>query len=327
MPRAGSFCIVLLFALLPVLSGGQEASSSQPQQQLEQQRLEEDARRQAAIAEFTQKMKDANYPALFDQAANEFSVPPDVLKAVAFAETRWDHLTWPAGETVSPETGKPRPFGIMSLWDNKYFGHSLIEAANLIGRGPEELKQNPLQNMRGAAALLRKIYNETPRLDGSSESEIESWRYAIRVYCGIPEPDLNARHALDVYTFMNQGYHQYGVEWNAHPVNLEKIRQETRQIVAEEAANKGARLPTESNTLARTPDAATRATPRSAPVLEKAVAPPPVVATTGPEPRRGVRLWWFILVAFAASGILLGFFLKRSHRSSDTSNRVSGPKD
>ena len=221
----------------------------------------------------------------------------------------------------------PRPYGIMSLWDNKYFGHSLPEAAALIGKDPEVLKEDPLQNMRGAAALLRKIYDENPKPDGTTEADIESWRYAIRKYCGIPEPDLNARHALDVYPFMNQGYHQYGVEWNAHPVNLEKIRQETRQIVAEEAANKGARLPTESNTLARTPDAATRATPRSAPVLEKAVAPPPVVATTGPEPRRGVRLWWFILVAFAASGILLGFFLKRSHRSSDTSNRVSGPVD
>src|SRR6266478_5306122 len=92
------------------------------------------ARRQAAIAEFTRKTKNANYPALFDQSATEFNVPADVLKGIALAETRWEHLTWPPGETASPETGMPRPFGIMSLWDNQYFGHSLLEAAKLIGK-------------------------------------------------------------------------------------------------------------------------------------------------------------------------------------------------
>src|SRR5262245_17986759 len=87
----------------------------------------EDVRREAAIAEFTRRMKEANYPALFNQAAAEFKVPPDILKGIAFAETRWEHLTWPPGETGSPDTGMPRPYGIMSLWDNQYFGHSLIE--------------------------------------------------------------------------------------------------------------------------------------------------------------------------------------------------------
>src|ERR1035438_2184765 len=98
---------------------------------------QEDLRYQAGIADFTAKMKALNYPALFDQAAAEFNVPPDVLKGVAFAETRWNMLTWPSGETVSPENGMPRPYGIMSLWDNEYFGHSLLEAAALIGQSPD----------------------------------------------------------------------------------------------------------------------------------------------------------------------------------------------
>ena len=106
----------------------------------------------------------------------------------------------------------PRPFGIMSLWDNPHFGHSLPEAARLIGQAPEELKRDPAQNIRGAAALLRKLYDENPKPDGTTEADLESWRYAIRKYCGIPEPDLNARHALEIYTFMSQGYNQYGIE-------------------------------------------------------------------------------------------------------------------
>jgi len=117
---------------------------------------------QQRIAAYTQKMRDANYPPLFEKAAQEFNVPPDVLKGIAFAETRWSQLTWPPGETVSPETGMPRPYGIMSLWDNEYFGHGLLDAAKLIGQDPEVLKTDPFQNMRGAAALLRKLYESTP---------------------------------------------------------------------------------------------------------------------------------------------------------------------
>ena len=37
---------------------------------------------------------------------------------------------------------------------------------------------------------------------------------------------------------MSRGYHQYGIEWDARPVNLEPIREETRKIVAEERAKR-----------------------------------------------------------------------------------------
>jgi len=196
---------------------------------------EEQVRREASIMEFTERMKAANYPALFEKAAEEFNVPADILKGVAFAETRWEHLTWPEGETVSPDNGMPRPYGIMSLWDNDHFGRSLIEAAALIKQPPEVLKKDAFQNIRGAAALLRKHYEETPRAD-ASETGIESWRYAIRKYCGIPEPDLNAQHALDVFEFIHRGFNQFGIEWKGRSVDLERIRAETAQIVAEERA-------------------------------------------------------------------------------------------
>ena len=120
-------------------------------------------------------MKEADYPALFEKAAKEFNVPADILKGLAFAETRWEHLTWPPGETRSPENGMPRPYGIMSLQDNEWFGHTLIEAAKLIGKDPDELKKDPLQNMRGGAALLRKLYEENPKPSGTTGREIETY--------------------------------------------------------------------------------------------------------------------------------------------------------
>src|SRR4051812_18026101 len=43
---------------------------------------DEDIAREKAIAEFTQRMKDANYPEMFDKAAKEFGVPSDILKGI-----------------------------------------------------------------------------------------------------------------------------------------------------------------------------------------------------------------------------------------------------
>jgi hypothetical protein len=277
-------------------------------------KTEQDLQREKATAEFVARMKAANYPALFEQAAREFNVPADLLKGIAFAETRWEHLTWPPGETVSPETGMPRPFGIMSLWDNQYFGHSLIEAAKLIGKDPEELKRDPLQNIRGAAALLKKTYAETPLPEGTTDAEIESWRYAVRKFCGIPEPDLNARHALDIYSFMAKGYHQFGIEWNARPVNLEPIRQETRRIVAEEEARRQAQAATNANLALFTPPQLAAGTKTEEELRSQQIVQPtdihaklpPMAGSQSTTSTRQNNTWWFIGGAFAA---LIGFLV------------------
>jgi len=279
---------------------------------------DEDARREQAIAEFTAKMKAANYPALFEAAAKEFNVPSDILKGVAFAETRWEQLTWPSGETESPETGMPRPYGIMSLWDNKYFGHSLNEAAVLIGKTPDELKQDAYQNIRGGAALLRQLYEANSKPEGTTEADIESWRYAIRKYCGIPEPDLNARHALDVYEFMNKGYHQYGIEWDARPVNLGPMREETKRIVAEERAKREAQAAANSNSV-KEPTPQLAANPKAVPEVPivketNLFAPPAAVAPPTAERRSP---WWLVL---AVLGVMAASFLvKRLLSRSDPS--------
>ena len=192
--------------------------------------------REQAIQEFTKKQRDANWPALFDKVGKEFGVPGDILAGISFAETRWEHLTWPEGESSEPMgRGMPPPYGIMSLWDNEYFGHSLIDAAQLIGKTPEELKSDPLQNIRGAAALLKKIYSENPLPDGTHHDELESWFNAIVKYCGIPEDDLSHRHALDVYDYLQEGYDQYGMELEPHRnLKLEPMRAAVRKIAEEE---------------------------------------------------------------------------------------------
>jgi hypothetical protein len=167
------------------------------------------------------------YPALFESAAREFDVPADVLKGVAFAETRWSHLVWAPGD-VAACNGMPRPYGIMSLWDNEHFGHSLSEAARLIDQPVEVLKADVRQNIRGAAALLRRYYDNGSLPDGTTREDIESWRNAIADYCGIPREELAQQHALDVFSFINRGYHRHGIEWPGRRVRLESIRAAVR---------------------------------------------------------------------------------------------------
>ncbi len=181
----------------------------------------------------------ARYPALFERAAAEFNVPADVLKGIAFAETRWAHLTWPPGDRGACN-GMPRPYGIMSLRDDSWFGHSLREAAALIGQSPDVLKTDVRQNLRGAAALLRKLHDQMPLPEGTAGDAIESWRNAIAAYCGIPQPDFAQQHALEVFCHMNRGYHQHGIEWNGRPVGLEPIRQAVKKIVDQEAKKRPA---------------------------------------------------------------------------------------
>jgi len=265
-----------------------------------------DVQREQAIAEFSARMRAANYPALFESAAREFNVPADVLKGIAFAETRWEQLQWPPGETASPDTGMPRPYGIMSLWDNPYFGHSLVDAARLIGKDPAELKGDAYQNMRGAAALLRQLYEQTPKPADAPGEEIESWRKAIVKYCGIPEPELSEEHALNVYEFMNRGYHDYGMEWPEHPVKLEPMRQEVAQIKAAARARLEAKLKAEEELAAThtVPGLPKLQKPAPADIKPMVAQAPVAPMTTAPgESRQRWLLLGFIVVLLGIGAV------------------------
>ena len=143
--------------------------------------------------------------------------------------------------------------------------------------------------------MLRRIYDANPKPDGTTEADIESWRYAIRKYCGLPEPDLNAQHALDVYVFMSKGYHQYGIEWDARPVNLEPIREETRRIMAEERAKREAQAAANSNSV-QTPRPQLSANPQTMPEVPMARE---TNAPATPAASRSRNLWAILLAILA----------------------------
>jgi hypothetical protein len=261
-----------------------------------------------AIADFAKKQEALNWPEKFERIGTEMGVPPDVLAAVAFASTRWDHLQWPAGEGASPGNGMPHPYGIMGLWDNEHFGHNLLEAAQSLNKSPEDLKKDPELNIRGAAALLKKLYQDNPKPPETTEQDIESWRYAIARYSGLPEREFAAAHAVGCYEQMNQGYNEFGMHWKPHPVKLDAMRAELKKIKEEGAAKKDApAVSTESSS------------PIARPVDDKSPAASPaqtnVSVAVARAVEKGMTVVW-VAIAIVLTGLILLMLARAGKRAS-----------
>jgi hypothetical protein len=165
----------------------------------------------------------------FDQAATEFGVPAPLLEAISFSQTRVQHLTWAEGDTVSC-MGMPRPYGIMALWDNDLFGRSLRRAAELIGQDPEVLKRDPVQNIRGAAALLSHLRSTAGKTPEPLAPDLTLWADAIAAYTGIRQPDLALGHAYEVLTRLSRGITSEVISVPAQRVELGALRSRVRTL-------------------------------------------------------------------------------------------------
>ena len=191
------------------------------------------------------------YNTYFEQAAAEFGVPADLLRGISFSETRWTHMKWNENDTASNCTGIPRVYGVMGLWDNNYFGHSLKEAAKEINVSVQELKESPLQNIRGAAALLKKYYDEIPKPSEFSAGAIESWQNAIAKFSGFPQEDIAGKRGLEVYSILSTGYQRDRILIQKRAIDLQIIQHLVKDLELKAAANSKMPLPENS---ASTPD-------------------------------------------------------------------------
>ncbi|MGH9914991.1 MAG: N-acetylmuramoyl-L-alanine amidase [Pyrinomonadaceae bacterium] len=133
----------------------------------------------------------------FEEAATEFSVPVELLQAIAFVESRWTQRV--PDTSVPSESGMPPSYGIMGLRSDPYFGSSLSDAAALIGSSPEDLKLNPQNNIRGAAALLAYYHNK------ENSAGLESWEPAVAKLSGIPQPEIAQIQTYDIFNSINLG--------------------------------------------------------------------------------------------------------------------------
>ena len=154
----------------------------------------------------------------FESASKEFSVPVEILKGIAFVESRWTQIQPDPDSSSANCTGMPPAYGVMGLRDDEYFGHSLVEAAQLIHRSPEELKHNPAENIRGAAALLKKLAATHLKKAGP---QLESWNDVVAAYSGIPQQAIALLYAQDVYRVLASGWHSERIDIEPHTIQMD----------------------------------------------------------------------------------------------------------
>lgn len=134
--------------------------------------------------------KDPLLQEAFSSAAREFGVPESILLAVSYSLSRWEHHNGQSSTSAG--------FGLMHLTEKR----TLQEAAALLHVDPERLKQDPVQNIRGAAALLAHYTKESL---GSKPAEEKDWYGAVAHYMNPSETVAALVFADEVYDLIHQG--------------------------------------------------------------------------------------------------------------------------
>jgi N-acetyl-anhydromuramyl-L-alanine amidase AmpD len=130
--------------------------------------------------------------AAFARAASDFQVPADLLKAIAYAETRFEMIS---GQQEFE--GMPAAHGLMALR-----GEKLVEGARLAGVTEEAARTKPEANIRAAAALLSRYATEA----GVERGDVGAWAPVVVKLSGITHPEAQAEYVhRDVYGVMRNG--------------------------------------------------------------------------------------------------------------------------
>lgn len=133
---------------------------------------------------------------MFEQASKEFGVPSQILKTIAYTETRFD------GHNGAPS--HDNGYGLMHLVDNPY-NQSLNQAALILGVSPEVLKTNDFQNIRGGAAILRALALEG-NLSEEKFAEIGAWYPIIARYSNASDDTMAKFYADEAYKLLQSGF-------------------------------------------------------------------------------------------------------------------------
>lgn len=126
----------------------------------------------------------------FEDAGAEFGVPPELLKVIGQVESNWTQI----GPSID------RGWGIMHLVENSYC-NTLGDAASVLQVSKDVLKNNPQQNIRGAAALLSQYYKEVD----DNNSDWQKWFEASKKISGLINDQLREQQAIFYFKKLRQG--------------------------------------------------------------------------------------------------------------------------
>ena len=128
----------------------------------------------------------------YDDASRETGVPADLLKAIGYAQTRWENV---AGEDEFDRADVAT--GVMALTQNQ-----ITIGAALTGRSREDVATDPEANILAAAKLLAS----EAAAQGVSGGDLAAWEPVIQAWSGIADADAR-RHFVrgDVFRILAEG--------------------------------------------------------------------------------------------------------------------------
>jgi hypothetical protein len=134
----------------------------------------------------------------FSEAAREYQVPVALLKGIAWVETR---ISTSAG--LESASGS---LGLMQLPERDDWKMQ-SRAMALTGATRGQLTVDPAANVRGAAAVLRELFDKSqrdqPALDARSAGD---WYHAVSLYPGFTSADVAYEWSADVYRAIAKGF-------------------------------------------------------------------------------------------------------------------------
>lgn len=161
------------------------------------------------------RAEESPLEAAFASSAREYQVPVAVLKGIGYVETR-------LSLKANYESGSGG-FGVMQL-ARRGDVDTLSDAARLTGVTEGKLRVDPAANVRGAAAVLRALFDRSQRSQPALDaSNLGDWYVAVSYYPGFDSATAAAEYASDVFLNLEAGFDVNGVQqlpltsnWRAH---------------------------------------------------------------------------------------------------------------
>jgi uncharacterized lipoprotein YddW (UPF0748 family) len=125
----------------------------------------------------------------FIEAAKEFNVPVNILRASAQVQSNWAQVS----ESFYGS------WGVMGLIENKFI-QQISQAASLIHADASAIKNNARTNIRAGAALLAFYQQGKPQ-----DAELENWFEAVKLLTGLRDPTMKNDLALRIFDVMKSG--------------------------------------------------------------------------------------------------------------------------
>lgn len=178
------------------------------------------------------------YEAYFNKAYELYpNIPRGTLEAVAYTNTRFNHISHAAGEPGSC-SGIPKAYGVMGLIADgkKYFKDNLKMVAKLSGYTEDEITSSPEKNILAWAAAYNHIL-ETWQPHTITESDMAA---GLTFLSELPHDNDAQKFALNtqlysVLSFMNDAKMQTLYKFPAHNFDLVNLFGETNYKVLSSA--------------------------------------------------------------------------------------------